>query len=470
MLNKDNYVPWSSRLLRDAKSKPNRKLLVNFIKNGPCVRRMIHEPGNLNSIPPVAESTHEKTDDELTNKEVIKQSKPTWEFNNNISLYLFKIHNPFTTSYTMSKNNNNLQSQTLSSLHNAIMKAGDKDRPPMLAFATDVDAPPVTPGNDGTPQQQQPGEEVTLTGIDNDIYSAVDACPNAMKIWKAIERTLSAKQAEWRDDSDDELEDQELKAHYMYMEKIQEVTQYAAENTGPIFDVKPLKKVQVLCPVSACRHRIMEVKPDFENMTINEYLEYEAEMKRRLRNVQSRRSLTKYQEADFDSFHQDESNTSNYPYSRGLPPPHPCSLPVHYGLFSIYQYVNNINDLEKEEAQVEDGDDGDIYDSWDITVEYVERINEEAKCNPTEDMEELERLLAKDPQSYFTEIQELLPLKKRGRDQLSSSTSALPQEFKIGESSRKTSLKRHEEQIEKILNHLDELSLDRIENIKDNIE
>ncbi|GKE05225.1 hypothetical protein Tco_1397243 [Tanacetum coccineum] len=33
MLNKDNYVPWSSRLLRYAKSKPNGKLLVNSIKN-----------------------------------------------------------------------------------------------------------------------------------------------------------------------------------------------------------------------------------------------------------------------------------------------------------------------------------------------------------------------------------------------------------------------------------------------------
>ncbi|GKF59974.1 hypothetical protein Tco_0176760, partial [Tanacetum coccineum] len=65
---------------------------------------------------------------------------------------------------------------------------------------------------------------------------------------------------------------------------------------------------------------------------------------------------------------------------------------------------------------------------------------------------------------------ELLPLKKRGRGRYSSSTSALPQEFEIGESSRKTSLERHEEQIEEILNHLDELSLDRIEHIKDKIE
>ncbi|GJZ39806.1 hypothetical protein Tco_0586369 [Tanacetum coccineum] len=37
MLNKDNYVPWYSRLLRYAKRKLNRKLLVNAIKNGPYI-------------------------------------------------------------------------------------------------------------------------------------------------------------------------------------------------------------------------------------------------------------------------------------------------------------------------------------------------------------------------------------------------------------------------------------------------
>nr|GFA14135.1 hypothetical protein [Tanacetum cinerariifolium] len=44
MLNKENYVPWSSRLLRYAKSRPNGKLIYNSIINGPYVRRMIPEP------------------------------------------------------------------------------------------------------------------------------------------------------------------------------------------------------------------------------------------------------------------------------------------------------------------------------------------------------------------------------------------------------------------------------------------
>ncbi|GJT02063.1 hypothetical protein Tco_0823232 [Tanacetum coccineum] len=55
---------------------------------------------------------------------------------------------------------------------------------------------------------------------------------------------LNAEQADWRDDTDDEPEDQELEAHYMYMALIQEVTSDAADNSRPIFDAEPLQKVQ----------------------------------------------------------------------------------------------------------------------------------------------------------------------------------------------------------------------------------
>nr|GEY16853.1 hypothetical protein [Tanacetum cinerariifolium] len=60
MLNKENYVPWSSRLFQYAKSRPNGKLIHNSIINGPYVRRMIPEPGD----------TNRETHDELTEKEL----------------------------------------------------------------------------------------------------------------------------------------------------------------------------------------------------------------------------------------------------------------------------------------------------------------------------------------------------------------------------------------------------------------
>nr|GFC22892.1 hypothetical protein [Tanacetum cinerariifolium] len=53
----------------------------------------------------------------------------------------------------------------------------------------------------------------------------------------------TVEQADWRDDTDDdELEDQELEAHYMYMVQLQEVSLDAADS-GPIFDAEPLQKV-----------------------------------------------------------------------------------------------------------------------------------------------------------------------------------------------------------------------------------
>nr|GEW89751.1 hypothetical protein [Tanacetum cinerariifolium] len=70
MLNKENYVPWSSRLLRYAKSRPNGKLIHNSTINGPYVRRMIPEPGDTNSEVHVNETFHVHTDDELTEKEL----------------------------------------------------------------------------------------------------------------------------------------------------------------------------------------------------------------------------------------------------------------------------------------------------------------------------------------------------------------------------------------------------------------
>ncbi|GKC93276.1 hypothetical protein Tco_1158718 [Tanacetum coccineum] len=76
-----------------------------------------------------------------------------------------------------------------------------------------------------------------------------------------------------------------------------------------------------------------------------------------------------------------------------------------------------------------------------------------------------------DPQDFFLP-EEILPPQKRARFLSPSSTdfSTPPQVFEIGESSHKTHLERHEEQIETILNHLDELPLERIEHMEDKIK
>nr|GFA29817.1 hypothetical protein [Tanacetum cinerariifolium] len=139
-----------------------------------------------------------------------------------------------------------MQTQTSNTLHNAIMEAGSKDRPPMLAPGNYVqwksiikryidtkpnhelihyclENPPYELGWKDKRVQNSDGNlttttervfetyknvtqdtrdqlnaeaeavQIILTGIDNDIYSTVDACPNACEMWKAIKRLKQGK-------------------------------------------------------------------------------------------------------------------------------------------------------------------------------------------------------------------------------------------------------------------------------------
>ncbi|GJT20088.1 retrovirus-related pol polyprotein from transposon TNT 1-94 [Tanacetum coccineum] len=54
---------------------------------------------------------------------------------------------------------------------------------------------------------------------------------------------LNVEQADWKDDTDDESDDQELEAHYMYMAQIQEVTPDAVDISRHIFDTEPFHKL-----------------------------------------------------------------------------------------------------------------------------------------------------------------------------------------------------------------------------------
>nr|GEX87839.1 hypothetical protein [Tanacetum cinerariifolium] len=61
---------------------------------------------------------------------------------------------------------------------------------------------------------------------------------------KRICNVVGARETvDWRDDTDDEPEDQELEAHYMYMAQIQEVNPNSADDSRPIFDTEPLQKI-----------------------------------------------------------------------------------------------------------------------------------------------------------------------------------------------------------------------------------
>nr|GEZ73163.1 hypothetical protein [Tanacetum cinerariifolium] len=100
-----------------------------------------------------------------------------------------------------------MQTQTSNTLHNAIMEAGSKDRPPILAPGWKDKEVPTSEGSlvtrtervtetyknvyqDIRDQLNAKAEavQIILTGIDNDIYSTVVAFLNTCEMWKAIER------------------------------------------------------------------------------------------------------------------------------------------------------------------------------------------------------------------------------------------------------------------------------------------
>ncbi|GKC57710.1 hypothetical protein Tco_1085308 [Tanacetum coccineum] len=115
----------------------------------------------------------------------------------------------------MSNSNINLQTQSSNALHNTIMEAGSKDRPPMLALGNYVQWKSrikryidTKPNSElihyclqNPPYTYQWAEKTVpvAEGIDNDIYSTVDACPNACEMWKAIERLKQGESSNVQD-------------------------------------------------------------------------------------------------------------------------------------------------------------------------------------------------------------------------------------------------------------------------------
>nr|GEU45817.1 MAK10-like protein [Tanacetum cinerariifolium] len=129
----------------------------------------------------------------------------------------------------------------------------------------------ITPEKKAHYDAKKEAIHLILTGIEDDIYSTVDACKTAHDMWIAVERHFAkecrkpkrdkdytyhkenmllckqaekgvpfqAEQADWLEDINEDLYEQELEVHYMYMAKIQEVYTTASR---PSFDAEPLEK------------------------------------------------------------------------------------------------------------------------------------------------------------------------------------------------------------------------------------
>ncbi|GKD34884.1 hypothetical protein Tco_1250393, partial [Tanacetum coccineum] len=129
-------------------------------------------------------------------------------------------------------------------------------------------------------------------------------------------------------------------------------------------------------------------------MTLNGYLDYEAEKERRLwDNVRSRRSPSNYDEADVDSFYQNK----NVERIRQFHTPNVLDI-----IEDVIQPLipTTLHTTPPNEDYVAPATKPILDELLEDKILNVAMVDEEA--DPTRDLEEPERLLVEDP--YFMEI------------------------------------------------------------------
>nr|GEY50003.1 hypothetical protein [Tanacetum cinerariifolium] len=159
-----------------------------------------------------------------------------------------------------------MQTQTSNTLHNAIMEAGSKDRwndKPVLDFegnlTTATERVFETYKNVTQEIRDQLNAEaevvqIILTGIDNDIYSTVDACSNACEMWKAIKRlkqgeSINVKDLEtnlfWEFGKFTSLDGESLESYYSrFYKMMNELTRNQCKMTNHQVNVQFLLQLQ----------------------------------------------------------------------------------------------------------------------------------------------------------------------------------------------------------------------------------
>nr|GEY83860.1 retrovirus-related Pol polyprotein from transposon TNT 1-94 [Tanacetum cinerariifolium] len=146
-------------------------------------------------------------------------------------------------------------------MHNNIRAAGSRDRPPGPYKPTTVLVQAIAATDDSlaipehitveTPmnmslankahfEAEKEAIHLILTGIRDEIYLTVDACQTAQEMNAESQKGLKTphEQYDWLEDTDEEIDEQELEARYSYMAKIQEVPTADTDN-----DSEPLKQV-----------------------------------------------------------------------------------------------------------------------------------------------------------------------------------------------------------------------------------
>nr|GEZ13690.1 hypothetical protein [Tanacetum cinerariifolium] len=178
MLNKENYVPWSSRLLWYAKSRPNGKLIHNSILNGPYVRRMIPEPGDANHEVTVTENFYVQTDDELSDKEIKQIKADDQAIQTNL---LGLTENIYAA----------VDSCESAYVRRMIPEPGDANHEVTVTETFYVQTDDELSDKEIKKiKADDQAIQTNLLGLTENIYAAVDSCESAQEIWLRVQQMM----------------------------------------------------------------------------------------------------------------------------------------------------------------------------------------------------------------------------------------------------------------------------------------
>nr|GEW17364.1 hypothetical protein [Tanacetum cinerariifolium] len=189
MLNKENYVPWSSRLLRYAKSKPNGKLIHNSILNGPynaVQNPRVQNVGNQNGLIGVQGNGNQN---QIGNGNLVvarAEGNAAGLNGNQIRCYNYRGVGHYARNCTVRPRRRGaayLQTQLLIAQKKEVGIQLQAEEYDLMAAAADLDKIKEIEADDQAIQ-------TILLGLPEDIYAAVDSCETAQEIWLRVQQMM----------------------------------------------------------------------------------------------------------------------------------------------------------------------------------------------------------------------------------------------------------------------------------------
>nr|GFA32276.1 hypothetical protein [Tanacetum cinerariifolium] len=247
MLAPGNYIQWKSRIKRYIDTKPNHELIHYCLKNPP------YKYARADKVVPITEGSFETTTERYMEnyKNVLQNIRDQLNAEAEASQELKTVsyHKLYDILKQHQNEVNEIRAERLARIANPLALVAQQQpvyHPTHYTQNSSAKSQQAAIRKKGKAVVNSPpsiyDQEPSMVAEDDEIGTGY----GNQRIGNVVGARETVEQADWRDETDDEPDDQELEARYMYVAQIQEVTPDAAKNSRPIFDYEPLQKINDL--------------------------------------------------------------------------------------------------------------------------------------------------------------------------------------------------------------------------------